>query len=167
MSAIEDNISASACYHGENKTERWFSHESNRRFLSKSRASDNLSRDPLQVKETLNIKKDETGTKASQGVTPFSVPREINKACYRSNEKEVLKMPYNRKAFGVVISKLRVQKGLTQENLSGLAGIARSHLAALESGEKTVKLDTMWRIAEALGISPSELVRRTENEHPE
>lgn len=32
-------------------------------------------------------------------------------------------MPYNRKAFGIVISKLRVQKGLTQEHLSGLAGI--------------------------------------------
>ncbi len=73
-------------------------------------------------------------------------------------------MPYNKKAFGVVISKLRVQKGLTQENLSGLAGAARSHLAALESGEKTVKLDTMWRIAEALGISPSELIRRIEGE---
>ena len=76
-------------------------------------------------------------------------------------------MPYNRKAFGVVISKLRVQKGLTQENLSGLAGIARSHLAALENGEKTVKLDTMWRIADALEIKPSELIRRIENEQPE
>ncbi len=73
-------------------------------------------------------------------------------------------MPYNRKAFGVVISKLRVQKGLTQESLSGLAGIARSHLAALENGEKTAKMDTVWRIAEALGISPSELIRKTENE---
>ena len=90
--------------------------------------------------------------------------RKINMACYRSNEKEVLKMPYNRKAFGVVISKLRVQKGLTQERMSGLAGIARSHLVALENGEKTVKLDTMWRIADALEISPSELVRRIENE---
>ena len=74
-------------------------------------------------------------------------------------------MPYNRKAFGVVISKLRVQKGLTQESLSGLAGIARSHLAALENGEKTAKLDTLWRIAEALGISPGELVRKIENEN--
>ena len=71
-------------------------------------------------------------------------------------------MLYNRKAFGVVISKLRVQKGLTQEKMSGLAGIARSHLVALENGEKTVKLDTMWRIAEALGVSPSELIRMTE-----
>ena len=73
-------------------------------------------------------------------------------------------MPYNRKAFGVVISKLRVEKGLTQERMSGLAGIARSHLVALENGEKTVKLDTMWRIADALEIKPSELIRRIEGE---
>lgn len=73
-------------------------------------------------------------------------------------------MPYNRKAFGIVVSTLRVQKGLTQESLSGLAGIARSHLAALEKGEKVAKMDTVWRIAEALGIRPSELIRKTENE---
>lgn len=73
-------------------------------------------------------------------------------------------MPYNRKAFGIVVSTMRVQKGLTQESLSGLAGIARSHLVALENGEKTTKLDTLWRIAEALGISPGELVRETERE---
>ena len=76
-------------------------------------------------------------------------------------------MPYNRKAFGVVISRLRVQKGLTQESMSGLAGIARSHLAALEKGEKTAKLDTVWRIAEALEMKPSELIRRMESEHTE
>ena len=73
-------------------------------------------------------------------------------------------MPYNRKAFGVVISRMRVEKGLTQENLSGLAGIARSHLVALENGEKTVRLDTLWRIADALEILPSELIQRTEQE---
>ena len=74
-------------------------------------------------------------------------------------------MLYDRKSFGVVISRLRVQKGMTQEGLSGLAGIARSHLAALEKGEKTVKLDTVWRIAYALGLKPSELIRLTESEH--
>lgn len=73
-------------------------------------------------------------------------------------------MPYNRKAFGVVISRLRVEKGLTQEQMSGLAGIARSHLAALENGQKTVKLDTMWRIADALEIRPGELIARIEKE---
>lgn len=73
-------------------------------------------------------------------------------------------MPYNRKAFGITISKLRIQKGLTQERMSGLAGIARSHLVALENGEKTVRLDTLWKIADALEISPSELIRKTEEE---
>ncbi len=74
-------------------------------------------------------------------------------------------MPYDKKAFGVTISKLRVRKGLTQERMSGLAGIARSHLVALENGEKTVKLDTLWRIADALEISPSELIRKVETEN--
>ena len=74
-------------------------------------------------------------------------------------------MPYNRKSFGIVISRLRVEKGLTQERMSGLAGIARSHLVALENGEKTVKLDTMWRIADALEIKPSELIQKTETEN--
>ena len=91
-------------------------------------------------------------------------PREKNKACSRSKDKEVTVMPYNRKALGVVISKLRVEKGLTQETLSGLAGISRSHLAALENGEKTVKLDTLWRIADALGIGPAALIWKTEAE---
>ena len=76
-------------------------------------------------------------------------------------------MPYNRKTFGIVISRLRVQKGLTQERMSGLAGIARSHLVALENGEKTVKLDTMWRIADALDIRPSELIQMVEKEDDE
>ena len=73
-------------------------------------------------------------------------------------------MSYNRKAFGIVIGRLRMEKGLTQEGLSGLSGIARSHLVALENGEKTAKLDTMWRIAEALEIRPSELILRMEAE---
>ena len=73
-------------------------------------------------------------------------------------------MPYNRKAFGIVIGRLRVSKGLTQERMSGLAGIARSHLAALENSEKTVKLNTLWDIAYALEMKPSELIRLTEQE---
>ena len=71
-------------------------------------------------------------------------------------------MPYNSKAFGIVISRLRVQKNLTQEQLSGLANIARSHLAALESGQKNPKLDTIWKLAEALSMKPSQLIRMIE-----
>lgn len=73
-------------------------------------------------------------------------------------------MLYNRKSFGIVISRLRIQKGLTQEKMSGLAGIARSHLVELENGKKTVKLNTLWNIAYALGLKPSELIRLVEEE---
>ena len=73
-------------------------------------------------------------------------------------------MLYNRKAFGVVIGRLRTSRGMTQESVSGLAGIARSHLAALENGEKTAKLSTLWDIAYALDLKPSELIRLVEKE---
>lgn len=73
-------------------------------------------------------------------------------------------MLYNSKAFGVVIGRLRMKKGMTQESMSGLAGIARSHLASLENGEKTVKLSTLWAIAYALDMKPNELIRLVEKE---
>ena len=73
-------------------------------------------------------------------------------------------MPYNSKAFGIVIARLRAQKGLTQEAASGLSGISRSHWAMLENGRKTVKMSTLWRIADTLSISASELVRLGEEE---
>lgn len=73
-------------------------------------------------------------------------------------------MRYNRKAFGVVISRMRVQKKLTQEQMSKLTNIARSHLVALENGKKAARLDTVWRIAEALSIKPSDIIRNVEIE---
>lgn len=76
-------------------------------------------------------------------------------------------MLYNSKAFGIVISRLRTSRGMTQERMSGLAGIARSHLVALENGEKTVKLSTLWSIAYALNLKPSELIRQVEKEMEE
>ena len=71
-------------------------------------------------------------------------------------------MPYNSKVFGIVISRLRTEKEMSQENLSAFAGIARSHLTMLENGKKTARIDTVFRIADALEIKPSELVRLVE-----
>ena len=71
-------------------------------------------------------------------------------------------MPYNSKALGLIIGTERVKKGMTQEQLSGLAGISRSHLAALESGQKSPKVETIWKIAEALSIKPSKLIMMAE-----
>lgn len=68
-------------------------------------------------------------------------------------------MLYNKFAIGIIIGRLRTQKGLSQEVLSGLAGISRSHLAMIENGRKTARIDTLWRIAGALQIKLSVLIQ--------
>lgn len=106
--------------------------------------------------------RDTTSIQGTARRSAFSRPRNKNTACYRSKEKEETKMPYNSKALGMVISILRIERGLTQEQLSGLAGIARSHLAALESGQKVPRADTLWKLSDALSVRASELIRMTE-----
>jgi len=73
-------------------------------------------------------------------------------------------MQFDNNAVGQVIRRHRIQKGLTQEVLSGFAAIARSHLSMIETGRKQPNLETIWRIAEVLEIKPSELVAEIENE---
>jgi DNA-binding XRE family transcriptional regulator len=87
--------------------------------------------------------------------------REKNKPSYE--EKEGCLMPYNRMIVGHVIGMLREQKGFTQEVLSGLAGISRSHLTLIENGRKTLRLSTLWQIADALQIAPSAIIAMAES----
>lgn len=65
---------------------------------------------------------------------------------------------------GRVISRVREQKGLSQEVVSGLADIGRTHLSAIERGERKPTMETFFRIADALQIKPSELVKKIEDE---
>ncbi|MCL2568009.1 MAG: helix-turn-helix domain-containing protein [Oscillospiraceae bacterium] len=67
-------------------------------------------------------------------------------------------------AAGRVIQRLRIERKLSQEVFSGFAGIARSHLAMIESGSKQPNFETIWRIANAFNIPPHELVRQIELE---
>lgn len=73
-------------------------------------------------------------------------------------------MHYDQIAAGRVIRRMRIQKHMTQELLSGFAGIARSHLSMIENGTKQANVDTLWRIAQALDIKPSQLVAAIEDE---
>lgn len=72
-------------------------------------------------------------------------------------------MNYDSKIMGRIISQMRMERNLSQEVLSGLAGIARSHLAMIETGRKNANVDTLWRIANALGVPLSQLIRQVED----
>lgn len=63
-----------------------------------------------------------------------------------------------------MIRRIRRKRGLSQEIVSGLAGIARTHLTMIENGSKQPNLETIWRIALALNMQPSELVKQIELE---
>lgn len=73
-------------------------------------------------------------------------------------------MTYDHKITGRIIRKMRKRKGLTQEVLSGLAAVSRSHLAEIESGRTNANVETLWRIAEALSIRLSDLIRMVERD---
>lgn len=73
-------------------------------------------------------------------------------------------MLYNRRIAGQVIGRLRTSRGMSQEVLSGLAGIARTHLTMIENGNKSANVETLWRIASALDIRLSELILMIEEQ---
>ena len=73
-------------------------------------------------------------------------------------------MQFNNKSVGIVIRKLRQKRGLSQEVVSGLAGIARTHLTMIENGTKQPNLETVWRISQALDMNASDLIRLVEEE---
>lgn len=73
-------------------------------------------------------------------------------------------MQFDNIAVGQAIRNLRKEKGLSQDVLSGLAGIARTHLTMIETGHKQANFETIWRIALAFDMRPSELVRKIEQE---
>lgn len=68
----------------------------------------------------------------------------------------------NAEILGRVIQEYREKRGLSQEVVSGLADIGRTHLSAIERGVRKPTLETFFRLAEAMDLKPSELLRRVE-----
>lgn len=68
---------------------------------------------------------------------------------------------------GRVIQEYREKKGLSQEVVSGFAAIGRTHLSAIERGVRKPTLETFFRISEAMGIRPSELMAAIEEKMTE
>lgn len=68
------------------------------------------------------------------------------------------------KQIGAVIARLRKERGLSQEVLSGLAGLDRTHYSKIERGLRSPTIDTVFKIAQSLNIVPHQLIREIELE---
>ena len=65
---------------------------------------------------------------------------------------------------GRVIAYFRQKSWMSQEVLSGLADIGRSHLSAIERGERRPTLETFYRICTAMNVKMSTVILKLEEE---
>jgi transcriptional regulator with XRE-family HTH domain len=68
-----------------------------------------------------------------------------------------------RHGFADVLRDARQQKGLSQEALAEAARCHRTYISLVERGERNPSLDVIVRFADALGLPPSNLLRRVED----
>ena len=78
-------------------------------------------------------------------------------------KKEMIVM-LNSETVGKVIKRVREEKGLSQEVVSGLADIGRTHLSAIERGTRKPTMETFFKIANAMDIDASDLLKQIESE---
>ena len=57
---------------------------------------------------------------------------------------------------------MRRQQGVSQEDLAHACGLDRSYMGGIERGERNPSLKNILRIAEGLGVTPTELFERFE-----
>lgn len=61
------------------------------------------------------------------------------------------------KSIGQKIRQIRLEKGLTQKQLGDMCGIADSNIRKYEAGRQKPKIETLGKIAKALGVKTAQL----------
>ena len=67
-------------------------------------------------------------------------------------------------ALGRAIRDYRVVRGLSQEELGFRSGLHRTYVGGIERGERNPSFTNILRVAEALGVSASELLADAEKQ---
>ena len=65
-----------------------------------------------------------------------------------------------RRIVGTNVRKLRKDRGLTQEEVAFRAKIDLTYMSGIERGKRNPSLLVMTRLAKALSVDPTELLRR-------
>lgn len=64
-----------------------------------------------------------------------------------------------RTLFAMRLKEIRQSRGLSQEGLADRAGLHRTYVGSVERAERNVSIDNMERIARALEVDITELLR--------
>lgn len=63
------------------------------------------------------------------------------------------------KEVGQKVREIRQRRGLSQDDLAAMTGLEHSYISYIESGKRNPTLKTLHRIADALKVQLSELLR--------
>jgi transcriptional regulator with XRE-family HTH domain len=66
-----------------------------------------------------------------------------------------------RQLFSQNVRKVRVAKGLSQEDLAELASLHRNYVGGVERGERNISVDNMEKIAKALATTIPKLLQES------
>lgn len=66
--------------------------------------------------------------------------------------------PSTKALFAANVRRLRIAAGLSQEALAERADLHRTYVSSVERAERNVSLENIFRLAEALGVDPRELL---------
>lgn len=62
--------------------------------------------------------------------------------------------------FGERVRKARTRRRMSQEALADAAGLHRTHISLIERGLRSVRIETVERLALALRVQPASLMPR-------
>lgn len=69
------------------------------------------------------------------------------------------------KSFGEAVQELRIERGLSQEDLASQIGMQRTYISDVERGIRNTSISNAKRIAKALEIPLSKLIEVAESEN--
>lgn len=77
-------------------------------------------------------------------------------------------LPTPSQAFGRAAREVRLARRMSQEKTALESGLDRAYYGHIERATKSPTLTTVWKVAKALEVAPSDLLRRAEEliEHP-
>lgn len=63
-----------------------------------------------------------------------------------------------KKSFGERVRAIRKSKELSQETLALACDLDRTYIGGIERGERNISLVNIYKVADALGVSPQEFL---------
>jgi transcriptional regulator with XRE-family HTH domain len=63
-----------------------------------------------------------------------------------------------RRLVGRNVRRLRLERGISQEQLAVRSGFGQNYLSDLERGPRNPTVATLWELAQAIGVTPADLI---------